>query len=152
EFVATLAGAARDHVAGSEARFRSLAQNSSDVITIVGADGRITYQSASVTRVFGYRPEDVVGRDLISWLHPDHSAALVAVLESPPPEGETTGLVNTRVRHRDGSWRDVETAVTTMYDDPGVRGLVLNSRDVSERVALESELRTRAWHDPLTGL
>ncbi|HZQ77761.1 MAG TPA: EAL domain-containing protein [Acidimicrobiia bacterium] len=152
EFVATLAGAALDHVAGSEARFRSLAQNSSDVITIVGADGRITYQSASVTRVFGYRPEDVVGRDLISWLHPDHSAALVAVLESPPPEGETTGLVNTRVRHRDGSWRDVETAVTTMYDDPGVRGLVLNSRDVSERVALESELRTRAWHDPLTGL
>jgi len=152
EFVATLAGAALDHVAGSEARFRSLAQNSSDVITIVGADGRITYQSASVTRVFGYRPEDVVGRDLVSWLHPDHSAALVAVLETPPPEGETTGLVTTRVRHRDGSWRDVETAVTTMYEDPGVRGLVLNSRDVSERVALESELRTRAWHDPLTGL
>ena len=152
EFIATLAGAALEHVAGSEARFRSLAQNSSDVITIVGADGRVTYQSASVERVFGYRPEEVIGRDLAAWLHPEHSAALVAVLASPPREGETAPLVTIQVRHRDGAWRDVETAVTTLYGDPGVRGLVLNSRDVSERVALESELRTRAWHDPLTGL
>ncbi|HZI39619.1 MAG TPA: GAF domain-containing protein, partial [Acidimicrobiia bacterium] len=60
EFVATLAGAALEHVAGSEARFRSLAQNSSDVITIVGADGRITYQSESMLRVFGYPAEDLV--------------------------------------------------------------------------------------------
>jgi diguanylate cyclase (GGDEF)-like protein len=56
------------------------------------------------------------------------------------------------MRHKDGRWLDVETAVTTMYDDPGVRGLVLNSRDITERMTLEAELRTRAWHDPLTGL
>jgi diguanylate cyclase (GGDEF)-like protein/PAS domain S-box-containing protein len=152
EFLATLAGAALEHVAGSEARFRSLAQNSSDVITIVGADGRVTYQSESMLRVFGYRPEDFVGRELAPQLHPEHSAALLAVLESPPAEGETAGLVTTKLRHRDGRWRDVEIAVTTLYDDPGVRGLVLNTRDVTERVALEAELRKRAWHDPLTGL
>jgi diguanylate cyclase (GGDEF)-like protein/PAS domain S-box-containing protein len=152
EFVATVAGAALEHVAGSEARFRSLAQNSSDVITIVAADGRVTYQSESMLRVFGYRPEDLVGHDLAARLHPEHSAELLAVLESPPPEGETAGLVTTRLRHRDGRWRDCEIAVTTLYEDPGVRGLVLNTRDVTERVALEAELRTRAWHDPLTGL
>ncbi|MDQ1569080.1 MAG: hypothetical protein QOF96_3960, partial [Actinomycetota bacterium] len=152
EFIATLAGAALEHVAGSEARFRSLAQNSSDVITIVDADGRVTYQSASVTRVFGYRPEEVVGRELRSWLHPEHAADLLALLDAPPGAGEPAGLVTTRIRHRDGTWRDVETAVTNLLEDPGVRGLVLNSRDVSERVALESELRTRAWHDPLSGL
>ena len=152
EFVATLAGAALEHVAGSEARFRSLAQNSSDVITIVGADGRITYQSDSMLRVFGYRPEDLVGHELASQLHPEHTSALLAVLESPPPEGETVGLVTTKLRHRDGRWRDCEIAVTTLFEDPGVRGLVLNTRDVTERVALEAELRTRAWHDPLTGL
>jgi diguanylate cyclase (GGDEF)-like protein/PAS domain S-box-containing protein len=152
EFIATLAGAALEHVAGSEARFRSLAQNSSDVITIVDAGGGVIYQSASVTRVFGYQPAEVVGRELRSWLHLEYAAALLALLDSPPGPGETAALVTTRMRHRDGSWRDVETAVTNMLDDPGVRGLVLNSRDVSERVALESELRTRAWHDPLTGL
>jgi diguanylate cyclase (GGDEF)-like protein/PAS domain S-box-containing protein len=152
EFLATLAGAALEHVAGSEARFRSLAQNSSDVITIVGADGLVTYQSESMLRVFGYQPEDIVGHDLPSRLHPEHSGALLAVLQSAPPAGETAALVTTKLRHRDGRWRDVEIAVTNLYEDPGVRGLVLNTRDVTERVALEAELRTRAWHDPLTGL
>ena len=151
EFIATLAGAALEHVAGSEARFRSLAQNSSDVITIVGRDGRITYQSSSLERVFGFSPDDLVGQDLRSWLHPEDTV-LVAALEARAAEGEVARLVRTRVRHRDGSWRHVETAVTDMVDDPGVRGHVLNTRDVSERVALEEELRIRAWHDPLTGL
>ncbi|HYT38298.1 MAG TPA: EAL domain-containing protein, partial [Acidimicrobiia bacterium] len=152
EFIATLAGAALEHVAGSEARFRSLAQNSSDVITIVDEGGRVTYQSISVTRVFGYQPPEVVGRELRSWLHSENAAPLLALLDAPPGPGETAPLVTTRMRHRDGSWRDVETAVTNMLDDPGAHGLVLTSRDVSERVALESELRARAWHDPLTGL
>ncbi|MEJ7844977.1 MAG: EAL domain-containing protein, partial [Acidimicrobiales bacterium] len=151
EFIATLAGAALEHVAGSEARFRSLAQHSSDVITIVDRSGRITYQSSSLERVFGYRPEDLVGQELRSWLHPEDTDLQVALV-SPPTADETARLVRARMRHRDGSWRDVETAVTPMHDDPGVRGHVLNTRDVSDRVALESELRTRAWHDPLTGL
>ncbi|MDQ1499078.1 MAG: hypothetical protein QOI86_2418, partial [Actinomycetota bacterium] len=152
EFIATLAGAALEHVAGSEARFRSLVQNSSDVITIVNPDGRIIYQSASVERAFGYRPDEIVGQPLQSWLHPEESATLLVFLESPPLPNEATSLVETRMRHRDGTWRDAETTVTNMVDDPGVRGLVLNTRDVTDRVALESELRARAWHDPLTGL
>jgi diguanylate cyclase (GGDEF)-like protein len=93
----------------------------------------------------------MVGQELQSWLHPDDADLLVAP-ESTAGDGDGACLVRTRMRHRDGSWRDVETAVTTMLDDPGVRGHVLNTRDVSERVALESELRKRAWHDPLTGL
>jgi diguanylate cyclase (GGDEF)-like protein/PAS domain S-box-containing protein len=152
EFIATVAGAALEHVAGSEARFRSLVHNSSDVITIVETDGRVSYQSSSIERVFGYEPHEVVGRDLRTWLHPRTSAELLAFLASPSFGADGSALVSSRVRHRDGSVRDVETTVTDMVDDPGVRGLVLNSRDVSERVALETELRTRAWHDPLTGL
>ena len=151
EFIATVAGAALEHVAGSEARFRSLAQSSSDVITIVGLDGRITYQSSSLERIFGFRPEEMVGQPIRSWLHPEDTELLDA-LETPTPGGQGARLVQTRMRHRDGSWRDVESAVTAMCDDPGVRGHVLNTRDVSERVALENELRIRAWHDSLTGL
>ncbi len=56
------------------------------------------------------------------------------------------------MRHRDGSWRVGESAVRSLFDDPGVAGLVLNTRDASERVALEAELRERASHDPLTRL
>jgi diguanylate cyclase (GGDEF)-like protein len=85
-------------------------------------------------------------------VHPDDApAVLLAVADaSPGPEG--TIWVQCRRRHVDGSWRHVETAVTNLIHDPGIRGVVLNTRDVSERVTLEAELRERAWHDSLTGL
>jgi len=152
EFIATLAGAALEHVAGSEARFRSLAQNSSDVITIVDQNGIITYQSSSVEQVFGLMPEEMVGQTLASWLHPEDAAALVVFLEPPNLGMSANSLIRTRMRHRDGTWRVGESAVRNLFTDPGVEGLVLNTRDASERVALESELRSRALHDPLTGL
>jgi len=152
EFIATLAGAALDHVAGSEAHFRSLAQNSSDVITIVDPQGIITYQSSSVERVFGFAPGEMLGEELISWLHPSDADQLMIFLNSSKEGREAAGLVQTRMRHKDGTWLMGESAVRNLYDDPGVRGLVLNTRDASERVALEYELRNRALHDPLTGL
>ncbi len=153
-FVATLAGAALDHMAGSEARFRSLAQNSSDVITIVNAAGLVTYQSSSVGRVFGYTGEELLGRDVRDWVHPDDLPQLVPLLAADPSRTAAgiSPLLDMRLRHRDGTWRHSETAVTSMFDDPSVRGLVLNTRDVSERVALEAELRVQALQDPLTGL
>ena len=154
-FVTTLAGAALEHMAGSEARFRSLAQNSSDVITIVDVTGRITYQSSSVCRVFGYAVETLQGADVRDWVHPDDLHQLVQLLADDPSPVEAASaspLLDMRLRHHDGTWRHSETAVTSMFHDPSVRGLVLNTRDVSERVALEAELRAQALHDPLTGL
>ena len=153
-FVATLAGAALEHMAGSEARFRSLAQNSSDVITIVNAAGLVTYQSSSVGRVFGYPADELLGHDVRDWVHPDDLHQLVQLLVADPSEAAAGGspLLYMRLRHRDRTWRHSETAVTSMFDDPSVRGLVLNTRDVSERVALEAELRAQALQDPLTGL
>jgi diguanylate cyclase (GGDEF)-like protein/PAS domain S-box-containing protein len=152
EFIATLAGAALEHVAGSEAHFRSLAQNSSDVTTIVDRNGRITYQSSSVEQVFGMKPEEMVGQELSGWLHPEDAHHLLAFLDTDNYGESAGGLVQTRMRHRDGSWRVGESAVRSLFNDPGVEGLVLNTRDASERVALEAELRVRASHDPLTGL
>ncbi len=152
EFIATLAGAALERVAGSEAHFRSLAQKSSDVTTVIDRQGRITYQSSSVEQVFGFTPEELVGRDLVSWVHPEDAQDLLAYLDPDGPGEDDRGLVQARMRHRDGSWRVGESAVRSLFDDPSVEGLVLNTRDASDRVALEAELRTRASHDPLTRL
>ncbi|MEO5678098.1 MAG: AAA family ATPase, partial [Acidimicrobiales bacterium] len=85
-FVATLAGAALDHVAGSEARFRSLAQNASDVITIVDPEGAVMYQSSSVSRVFGYEGEGLVGRDVRDWVHPEDLHLLLRFFSSGPED------------------------------------------------------------------
>ena len=151
-FVATLAGAALEHVAGSEARFRSLAQNSSDVVTIVDASGAVTYQSSSVERVFGFAPPGLVGTSVGEWAHPDDRAAIGAVVDAARRGGVPDGIVPCRLRCRDGSYRHTESVVTNLFDDPSVGGAVLNTRDVTERHQLEEELRRRAWHDPLTDL
>lgn len=154
-FVTTLAGAALDHVAGSEARFRSLVHNSFGVITVVDAAGIVVYQSSSISRAFGYLPDEMIGSDLRDWVHPEDLRHLIPFLSSGAAGGPVTGvrgLLGIRLRKRDGVWVHTETTVSAMFEDPSVRGLVLNTRDVSERVALEAELRVQALRDPLTGL
>lgn len=150
-FVTTLAGAALEHVAGSEARFRSLVQNSSDVITIVDEYGLISYQSSSITKVFGFEPGAMIGRPLNEWLHPDDVELFLAALAARH-DADAGPRVGCRMSDVRGTWHHVETAVTDLLGDPGVRGVVLNTRDISERVALETELRHRAGHDVVTGL
>jgi len=141
EFIAALAGAALEHVAGTEARFRSLAQNSSDVITIVDRHATVVYQSSAVTRVFGFQPTAMTGRPLAEWLHPDDAADLLGTIDAIMQSGQASLLVECRLRHEDGSWRDVETALSNLVDDPSVNGIVLNSRDISDRKRAERELR-----------
>ncbi|MGI9021767.1 MAG: ATP-binding protein [Acidimicrobiales bacterium] len=141
EFIVTLAGAALEHVAGTEARFRSLAQNSSDVITIVDRNATIVYQSSAVTRVFGLKPDGMVRTPLAEWLHPDDAGAILETIARVVDEGEDPRLVECRLRHHDGSWRHVETAINNLVHDPGVNGVVLNSRDVSDRKRAEQEVR-----------
>ncbi|MEY2398328.1 MAG: hypothetical protein QOJ00_1502, partial [Actinomycetota bacterium] len=141
EFITTLAGAALEHVANTEARFRSLAQNSSDVITIVDRSGAITYQSAAVTRVFGWEPDALVGQRFVSWVHADDVAEVTELLETLSTGTTGARLFECRLRRRDGGWLTVETALNDFNDDSGVEGFVLNTRDVTDRKTAEAELR-----------
>ncbi|MDQ3052767.1 MAG: EAL domain-containing protein [Actinomycetota bacterium] len=148
-FIATLAGAALEQL-GSETRFRSLAQNSSDVITLVDSEGIVSYQSSAVSRVFALQPSALAGQPVTSWVHPADLNRFTEAL-AKAARGEET-RVECRFQHADGSYRVAETAVTNLLDEPTVSALVLNTRDVTERHALETELRERALHDALTGL
>jgi PAS domain S-box-containing protein len=136
----------------SEERFRSLVQNSSDIITILGADGTVHYVSPAVQRVTGYKPEEKVGTNAFGSVHPDDTEqalnTFAEVLKVPglhPP-------LEFRVPHKDGSWRYLEHVVNNLLDDPAVRGVVINSWDVTERKALVEQLSCQAFHDLLTGL
>ena len=138
-FIATLAGAALDQVAGSEARFTSLVQNSKDVITIVGAHGLVDYQSASVYTVFGIEPNEMLGSRLAAWIHPDEAAHVEGEIRKMLDEGLNDALVECRLRASNGEWRDIEATMTNLVNDPSVRGVVLNARDVTERKRMEAE-------------
>jgi diguanylate cyclase (GGDEF)-like protein/PAS domain S-box-containing protein len=149
-FVATLAGAAFEHLEGAETRYRSLARNSSDVLTLVGTDGIVSYQSSSASRVFALPPNGMAGRPIVDWVHPDDLELFSDALDRARVESDAR--VECRFRHADGSYVYAETAVTDLRDDPAVGAFVLNSRDITDRRLLEDELRERALHDSMTGL
>jgi diguanylate cyclase (GGDEF)-like protein/PAS domain S-box-containing protein len=136
----------------SEERFRSLVQNASDLITVVEADTTVTYQSPSAHRVLGYRAEDLVGTKLADLIHPDDLTRIIAMLSDVMSRSGSVVLGEARVRHADGSWRHIEFSSTDQCGNPAIRGVVLNTRDVTERKLLEEQLRHQALHDPLTQL
>jgi diguanylate cyclase (GGDEF)-like protein/PAS domain S-box-containing protein len=135
-----------------DARFRSLVQNASDLVTVVDASHRISYQSPSIIRLFGHQPSELQGMVLTELVHPDDVGTVQIFLHRAVVSEGTlvTGLW--RMWHRDGTWRSVESIGMNLLHDSSVRGVVLNTRDVSDRAALEAQLMHQAFHDPLTGL
>lgn len=144
---ASLAEIAHDQ--RSEARLTALVENSSDVICIVGTDAGVRYLSPSVDRTFGHEPATLRGAPIVNIVHPDETDRVLSFIEEVAArvtgDGQTTQL---RLRHADGSWRDVEVLATNLLRHEAIEGIVLNVRDVTER----NELNHRAFHDPLTNL
>jgi diguanylate cyclase (GGDEF)-like protein/PAS domain S-box-containing protein len=139
-------------VSASEQRFHALVQHSSDVVSVVDADAVVLYQSESVQRVFGYPAAALTGRTLTRLLDPEAGARLIEALSSVTDRPYGTTVLELTVPHRDGRRRQAEMTVTNLLDDPNVRGLVLNTRDISERKELQEQLMHEAFHDGLTQL
>jgi diguanylate cyclase (GGDEF)-like protein/PAS domain S-box-containing protein len=136
----------------SEERFRSLVRNASDGVIVLGDDGLIRYESPAVERILGRKPDDGVGRPVTAEVHPDDRAAVERRLGDLAATGGSEATFEFRTRHADGSWRTLEAIAKNLLEDPAVSGVVVNYRDITERKALEEQLRHQAFHDVLTGL
>ena len=136
----------------NEARFRSLVQHSSDVILVTRPDGTIQFVSPSATRVFGYDPAAMLRQTVPELLHPDDRERVATFFREAAKAPGVIGPVEWRFRQPDGSWLHAEILATNLLRDATVKGIVLNTRDVSERKRLEEQLTHQAFHDPLTGL
>jgi len=144
--------AAEAAVRRSEAYFRSLIENGTEVITILDPDGTVRYESPTLERVLGYTPEELVGRNAFDFIHPDDrehaQSALQRRLEIP---GMGPAL-EVRFRHQDGSWRWLEVRSNNLLADPHIGGLVINSHDITDRKRAEERLVYLSLHDALTGV
>jgi PAS domain S-box-containing protein len=125
----------------TEARFVSLVEESSDVITITDPEGKVIYESPSVERVFGYSVAEALGKKLGKFVHPDDRAEIIELMARLCRHPGMRGHMKFRLLHKDGQYVDVEAAMTNLLDDPNVRGIVINSRDVSERKQAEQALK-----------
>ncbi len=128
----------------SEERFRRLIEHASDVIAVVDSAGGVQFQSPSTQRVLGYAPQELVGQNVLDFIHPEDrekvGQRLLRVLDGP---FEPT-LLDYRVRHRDGTWRIFQSTGGAMADSTGRKLMVVNSRDVTDTRKLEEQfLRTQ---------
>jgi PAS domain S-box-containing protein len=126
---------------GLRERYRSLIENAQDLIATLDARGIIQYASPSHRRVLGYDPAELVGRGAFELVHPDDRA--VAIEQYADVLRRTDGAVSREVRfhHKDGSWRVLDVTAKNLLTDPEVAGVVLNSRDVTDRKRADEEVR-----------
>jgi two-component system, cell cycle sensor histidine kinase and response regulator CckA len=127
-----------------ERHFRSLIEKSVDVISIMDEDGTILYESPAITAMTGYHPKELIGRNGFDLVHPaDHSRVMELWKDAlNGATGVTTARF--RLRHRDGTDRRVEVTATNLLDDPAVGGVVVNLRDIHERMEAERQVRFQA--------
>jgi PAS domain S-box-containing protein len=132
---------AESALAASERRFRSLVQNSSDLVTIVAPDGIIQYASDSAERIVGYSPRELVGTSLLEYLSQDDVAAVRSLLQNANGKVSSTGPVEFCMLRSDGTPVWLEAVGTNLLTDATIQGIVLNTRDVSERKRADHALR-----------
>lgn len=122
----------------TEQRYRTLIAESLDLVTVLDPDGTISYESPSVRTVLGYDPDERVGQSATDYIHPEDRARVVETLAATDPGDDEQ--VEFRIRAADGTWRWLEARGRNLVEDPIVGGVVVNSRDVTDRKHREQQL------------
>ena len=125
----------------AEQRFEALIANSSDFISIINANGEITFQSPSATRIIGHNAQDMIGQNVFQYVHPDDIDYVRSLFIDGILSNQETALADYQFRHADGSWVYLESRGTNRLDDPIIQGVIVNTRDVTERMKIEEQRR-----------
>ena len=131
---------AEEALLNSEKRFRTLIENSKEIITLTDKDRQITYMSPSLKDTLDYEPSELIGTKIFELFHPDDQARTTKTILSLINKEEKFVITQFRARHKNGTWRWMEGIVTNQLDDPTINALVGNLRDVTEKKNAEEAL------------
>jgi diguanylate cyclase (GGDEF)-like protein/PAS domain S-box-containing protein len=136
----------------TQARFTALVEQSSDIICLLGATGRIRYASPAAQRILGYVPTPGTEQRFVELVHPDDIPQATAGYEELLRSPGASRSFQIRLVDNEGGWRHMEVLATNRLDDDAIRGVVANVRDITERANEAARLTWQAYHDTLTGL
>jgi PAS domain S-box-containing protein len=141
----------RRQLAARDQLFQLISENAADMIALVDADGNRLYNSPAYQKVLGYSPEELIATSPIEQVHPDDRARVLEAAEKARRTGRGERL-EYRIRHKDGSWRVLESTANVIGSNGDVQGLVIVNRDITDRKRAEERLAHNAVHDGLTNL
>ena len=133
--------AAETELVRREKHFRTLTENSLDVLCILSRDGNFLYASPSIERALGYKPEELRGQNFFARLHPDDLLPVQEAFQFALDHPERTVKKQFRHQNKNGEWRHLELVGQNRLQDPEIGGLVADCRDVTDRWRAEEELR-----------
>lgn len=147
-------GGNKDEGASKEEMLEQLLSNSVDVFFLTDEQNFITYCSANVTKVFGYEPADLLGKNGFSYVHPDDLETAIQAFKQEYENPDRNNAVDIRFRKKDGGWKWTEAKGKSLFDNPHIRSMLINLNDISlrkqwEQALQESENRYKSFFDHL---
>lgn len=124
----------------SETRFRTLIQKSSDAITVINRDGEFIYVAPSVKKTLGYSEVELQGRSVFDFVHKDDMAEMRSTFRKMLDSSDEEMTVECRFQGKNGQWIHLESIGTNLVEEPSIAGVVINSRDISDRKQFQEEL------------
>jgi PAS domain S-box-containing protein len=142
----------RHRLAEQERLFHLITENAADMIAVVDPHGRRLYNSPAYQKILGYTPDELAATSSMEQVHPDDQARVLEAARKAHETGRGDRL-EYRIRHKNGSWRVLESMASTIPGPDGdTQGLVIVNRDITERKHAEALLEHRAFYDGLTNL
>ena len=124
---------AEEEIKRNEARFRSLVENSFEVIALVDTEAKVIYTSPPTKFVLGDDSFSFLGRSMFEWMHPDDTPAVLEIFQGLLKTPGAIAHATCRMRRNDGSWRWMEGSGHNLLHDPAINAVVINYRDITER-------------------
>ena len=125
----------------TQRRFKALVQQSWDILSILDAEGRLVYNSPACERIHGFTPDDLLGRLTAELLHPEDAPRMAEAMAWTLAHPGVPITVEYRYACKDGHWVWMEAVAVNQLEDPAIRGIVVNSREISDRKGAEEALR-----------
>ncbi len=130
-----------ERILQSEQRFKALVQEGYDMIAIIDAEGNYRYASATSSAILGIPPEDFIGRKALEFIHQDDVEKALAEMQKITTKSRVI-MEPVRFKNHKKEWRWMETVLTNMLDNPVVKGIVINSRDITDKIEENHKLKS----------
>lgn len=124
----------------NRAYWQALTENASDIVLLVNKDGKITYGSPSIQRLVGYQPAELMNMNVVERIHADDISSLSQIIPKIFESSQKVHKFMFRFKHKDNHWTNLEGLIRNKLQSPDIGGFVLNIRDVTERVQMETAL------------